>query len=147
MGGRQSGSGHRSGFTVLVDKRAEKALARLPGLDRDRIAAAIDGLGNDPLPEGCEPVRTAEKGTSRIRAGNYRMIYVLFSDEQVIIVAKIGDVQVINAHVGASGGSHATANPSGRLDAVAKGGSHVRHVGSPTLGTIDKDSSSSVKQE
>jgi len=61
--------------------------------------------------------------------------------------AKLADLQVIDAHVEASGGSHATVNPSGTLDAVAKGGSHVRYVGSPTLGTIDKDSSSSVKQE
>ena len=89
MGGRQNGSGRRSRFTVLVDKRAQKTLARLPRQDQDRVAAAIDGLANDPLPEGCEPVRTAEKGTYGIRAGNYRIVYVVLSDEHIIIVAKI----------------------------------------------------------
>jgi hypothetical protein len=38
-----------------------------------------------------------------------------------------------------------TINPSGGLDAVARGGSHVRYLGSPTLGTIDADISSSIE--
>ena len=61
--------------------------------------------------------------------------------------ATLADLQVVNASVDARGGSHATVNPSDRLDSVAKGGSHVRYLGSPTLGTIDTDSSSSFKQE
>ena len=61
--------------------------------------------------------------------------------------AKLGDLQVADANVEARGGSHATVHPSGRLDAVARGGSHVRNVGSPTLGTMDADGSSSIKQE
>jgi hypothetical protein len=61
--------------------------------------------------------------------------------------AKLADLQVVDANVDASGGSHATVNPTGTLNVDASGGSHVRYVGSPTLGTIDKDGSSSVKQE
>ena len=61
--------------------------------------------------------------------------------------AKLADLAVVDASVDASGGSHATVSPSGRLDAVAKGGSHVRYVGAPTLGTIDADGSSSVKKQ
>jgi hypothetical protein len=61
--------------------------------------------------------------------------------------AKLADLAVVDASVEARGGSHATVNPSGRLDAVAKGGSHVRYLGNPTLGTIDTDGSSSFKQE
>jgi hypothetical protein len=61
--------------------------------------------------------------------------------------AKLANLTVVDANVEAKGGSHATVNPSGRLDAVARGGSHVRYLGSPTLGTMDSDSSSSIKQE
>jgi len=61
--------------------------------------------------------------------------------------AKLAKLAVVNANVTASGGSHVTVNPSGTLDAASKGGSHVRYVGSPTLGTIDDDTSSSIKQE
>lgn len=61
--------------------------------------------------------------------------------------AKLADLVVVNAKVKASGGSHVTVKPSGKLDAVARGGSYVRYVGSPTLGTIDDDVSSTIKQE
>jgi hypothetical protein len=61
--------------------------------------------------------------------------------------AKLAGLAVVDASVEANGGSHVTVNPSGRLDAVAKGGSHVRYLGSPTLGTIDMDGSSTIKQE
>jgi hypothetical protein len=61
--------------------------------------------------------------------------------------AKLADLLVVDASVEANGGSHVTVNPSGRLDAIARGGSHVRYLGSPTLGTIDTDASSSFQQE
>jgi len=61
--------------------------------------------------------------------------------------AKLGNLAVLNAVVDAGGGSHVTVNPSGRLDAVARGGSHISYLGNPTLGTIDDDVSSSIKQE
>lgn len=61
--------------------------------------------------------------------------------------AKLGDFAVVDASVNASGGSHATVNPSGRLDAVSRGGSHVRYVGDPTLGTMNVDNSSTLKQQ
>lgn len=61
--------------------------------------------------------------------------------------AKLVDLAVVDANVNARGGSGATVRPSGRLDAVAKGGPHIRYLGSPTLGTLDADGSSSVKQD
>jgi hypothetical protein len=61
--------------------------------------------------------------------------------------AKLADLVVVDASVKANGGSHVTVNPSGRLDAKASGGSHVRYLGSPNLGTIDADVSSSIKPE
>lgn len=61
--------------------------------------------------------------------------------------AKLADLEVVNANVNASGGSHVTVNPSGTLDARASGGSQVRYVGSPTLGTMDSSGGASIKQE
>jgi hypothetical protein len=61
--------------------------------------------------------------------------------------AKLANLAVVDAYVKANGGSHVTVDPSGRLDAEASGGSHVRYLGSPTLGTIDADVSSSIKPE
>jgi hypothetical protein len=61
--------------------------------------------------------------------------------------AKLGDLAGADASVDASGGSHATVNASGTLDATASDGSHIKYVGSPTLGTIETSGGASVKQQ
>ena len=47
------------------------------------------------------------------------------------------DFPVHNAHVDLSGGSHATINIDGRLDADLSGGSRLYYIREPTLGDID----------
>jgi hypothetical protein len=61
--------------------------------------------------------------------------------------AKLGNLEVVDADVNASGGSHVTVYPSGTLDADANGGSHVKYLGSPVLGRIDDSGGSSVEKE
>ena len=89
MGGREGRAGRGSGFRIEVEKRAQKTIARLPPADRRHIVEAINALADDPLPVGCEPVVMAEKGTYRVRVGNYRIVYVLLSDERVVIIARV----------------------------------------------------------
>jgi mRNA interferase RelE/StbE len=76
-------------YRVQVEPRARKALAGLPRRDRVRIAAAIDLLAEDPRPRGCRPVRTAPKGTYRVRVGDCRIIYVVLDEEGVIVIARV----------------------------------------------------------
>lgn len=52
-----------------------------------------------------------------------------------------------NADVKASGASHVTVKPSGRLDVNASGASHVSYVGSPTLGNVETSGASSIKRK
>ena len=47
------------------------------------------------------------------------------------------DFPVHNAYVDLNGGSHATINIDGRLDADLSGGSQLYYIGEPTLGDID----------
>lgn len=61
--------------------------------------------------------------------------------------ARLADLVVVNADVDARGASHVTVSPSGKLDAVARGGSHVNYLGSPSLGTMDSDSSSHIQEQ
>jgi hypothetical protein len=56
----------------------------------------------------------------------------------------LADFPIADATVEATGASTVTVNPSGRLDAEASGASDVYYLGSPTLGTINADDSSSV---
>jgi len=55
------------------------------------------------------------------------------------------DFPVHNATVSLSGGSHANINLDGRLDADLSGGSHIRYIGDPTMGTIETSGGSTVE--
>jgi mRNA interferase RelE/StbE len=50
---------------------------------------AIKTLAEDPRPTGCRPVKVAEKGTYRVRVGDYRVIYTVLDREQVIVIARV----------------------------------------------------------
>ena len=76
-------------YRIEIERRAHQALGRLPKGARIRVMTAIDSLAEDPRPAGCAPVRAAPKGTYRIRVGDYRVIYLILDDEQVIVVARV----------------------------------------------------------
>ncbi|MCK4315404.1 MAG: type II toxin-antitoxin system RelE/ParE family toxin [Anaerolineae bacterium] len=76
-------------YQIEVRRKARKALVRLRGQDQARIEAKIDALADDPRPPGCEPVKAATRGTYRVRVGDYRVIYTVLDDEQVVVVARV----------------------------------------------------------
>jgi hypothetical protein len=54
---------------------------------------------------------------------------------------------VTNANLDVSGGTQATVNVNGRLDASASGGSQVYYLGNPTLGSITATGGSAVTKK
>lgn len=76
-------------YRIEVERRAKKALTRLPAQETKRIVFAIDGLAETPRPPGCIAVKNAPKGTYRLRVGEYRIVYVVIDKEQVIVIARI----------------------------------------------------------
>lgn len=76
-------------YRIEIERRALQALGRLPKRDRVRLLVAIDALAEAPRPATCAPVRAAPKGTYRIRVGDYRVIYLVLDDQQVIVVARV----------------------------------------------------------
>jgi len=76
-------------YQVRVGKRIRKAMRRFPLQDQARIVAVLRALADEPRPAGCQPVKRVERGTYRLRVGNYRIIYVILDDEQVITVARV----------------------------------------------------------
>ena len=55
---------------------------------RRKILAAIDALSGDPRPGGCK--KLAGQETSRIRVGDYRIIYGIHNQVLLVIVVDIG---------------------------------------------------------
>lgn len=76
-------------YEVRAGKRVRKAMARSPRQDQDRILEKLRSLAEDPRPRGCRKVRAAEPGTYRIRVGDYRVIYVVLDEEQIVIIVRV----------------------------------------------------------
>lgn len=76
-------------YRIEIERRAHKALGRLPKGARIRVITAIDSLAEDPSPRGGGPVRAASRATYRVRVGDYRVIYALLGEEEVTIVARV----------------------------------------------------------
>ena len=69
-----------------VSSRIKRELLRIPPLDRQRIAEAVQTLADDPRPPG---VKQLELSVYRLRVGDYRVIYKVFDDEGVILIGRV----------------------------------------------------------
>ena len=56
--------------------------------DRTRVVEKIYTLKDDPRPPGCEKLTGQDR--YRLRQGQFRILYVVDDDEQVVTVVKIG---------------------------------------------------------
>ena len=58
-------------------------------MDVPRIVAAAEALAGDPFPSGCVKLSGSEF-SYRIRVGDYRILYDVFSGRLLIEVIKVG---------------------------------------------------------
>jgi mRNA interferase RelE/StbE len=63
-------------------------MARLPRRDQFRILDALAAIAQDPRPPGCRAVKHAPRGTYRVRVGDFRIIYTVLDQDEVIVVAR-----------------------------------------------------------
>lgn len=75
-------------YRVLLASSAKKELLRLPDSVIARILPKIKGLALEPRPHGCKKLRDGEESW-RIRIGDYRVIYAIDDDAQVVDVSRI----------------------------------------------------------
>lgn len=78
------------GYTVSVKRSAAKALKGVPTRLRTRIVTAIDGLKEEPRPEGVKTLDSDRK-VYRLRVGSYRVIYQVRARELLVLVVHLGD--------------------------------------------------------
>ena len=79
-------------YSVVIDRAAQKILAKLDKTTRKRIAQKIDGLAKNPKPSHCKRLRgtKGDKPFYRIRAGKYRIVYTIREKEVLVLVLHIG---------------------------------------------------------
>ena len=76
-------------FRLEWKRSATKDLRRIAAADVPRIIAAVENLAIDPFPPGCTKLAGSER-SYRIRVGDYRVLYSVFSGQLVIEVIKVG---------------------------------------------------------
>jgi len=75
-------------YRIELRRRAQRALDRLPKTDFEAVVGAIKDLAQTPRPRGIEKVKTT--GLWRIRQGDYRIVYAIDDNEQIVTVVRIG---------------------------------------------------------
>ena len=75
-------------YEVFIERRAQRALAKVPEPHRDRIISAIRRLGQEPRPSGVK--KLAGREAWRIRVGSYRILYEIHDARLVVIVVEVG---------------------------------------------------------
>ena len=75
-------------FSVKIKASAAKALRVLPRADRERLAAAIDRLADEPHAGGA--LKGEFLGLRRLRVGRYRIVYEALDRELTVLVVRIG---------------------------------------------------------
>ena len=73
-------------YEILLRRRAEKQLDRVPYVDHPRIVKAMLSLGDNPRPSGC---RKLVENIYRIRVGDYRVIYKIDDERKEVVVGKV----------------------------------------------------------
>jgi len=73
-------------YEVLLRRRAEKQLDRVPYVDHPRIVQAMLALRDDPRPPGC---RKLLDDVCRIRVGVYRVIYKIDDEREEVVVGEV----------------------------------------------------------
>ena len=70
-------------------RSATKDLRRIAAADVPRVVSSAEALANDPFPPGCTKLSGSER-SYRIRVGDYRVLYDVFSGRLLIEVIKVG---------------------------------------------------------
>jgi mRNA interferase RelE/StbE len=70
-----------------VDASAERELRKLDRPIAHRILTAVSKLAADPRQHGARSLAGYPSGTTRIRVGDYRIVYVV--DDEVIVITVV----------------------------------------------------------
>jgi mRNA interferase RelE/StbE len=75
-------------FDIQWRSSTRKDIRSLPRHEVARVVAAVSQLADSPLPHGSQKLAGSER-TYRIRVGDYRVIYEVFSESHVIEIQRV----------------------------------------------------------
>lgn len=77
-------------YTIRFKNSALKELRKLPKNFSKQVAIDINGLVNNPRPNGHKKLKGNEN-LYRIRSGNYRVVYQIQDKVLIVLVVRIGN--------------------------------------------------------
>ncbi len=77
-------------FALLLERQAEKDLRDLPLPILRRVDARLLALSKEPRPRGSLKLKGKEGEGWRIRVGDYRILYTIDTDQEIIKIYHIG---------------------------------------------------------
>jgi len=77
-----------SEYTITFARSAQKEIERFSTNVVNRIFPKIEILAQNPRPHGCRKLRGFDN-LWRIRIGEYRVIYHIFDDDQVVDIVAV----------------------------------------------------------
>jgi mRNA interferase RelE/StbE len=75
-------------WEILLHRRVEKVLRRLPNNIVPRIDRAIQALSTDPRPTGCKKL-AGHDNLYRVRVGDWRISYAVEDDRLIVLVLEV----------------------------------------------------------
>jgi mRNA interferase RelE/StbE len=75
-------------YEVLIEKKAERQLARIADPEYSRIKQAISQLADTPRPPSSKKLKGRD--ALRIRVGDYRVIYQVKDKQLLVLVVEVG---------------------------------------------------------
>ena len=75
-------------FSIQWRSSTKKDIRSLPRQEVAHVVAAVAELASEPLPHGSQKLAGSER-TYRIRVGDYRVIYEVFSDSRIVEIQRV----------------------------------------------------------
>ncbi len=75
-------------YKVLIEKKVQKSLKKIPEPNYTRIKTSILKLGKNPRPTGY--IKLKDRDGYRIKQGNYRIIYDIEDKIKIVAVISVG---------------------------------------------------------
>ncbi len=75
-------------YRLLLERSAERDLARLSSKIHDRVIAAVQALASNPRPPGCRKL-VGSQNDWRIRVGDYRVVYEIMDATREVRINRV----------------------------------------------------------
>jgi mRNA interferase RelE/StbE len=77
-------------YRLLRSKNVKRQIDNLPGNIRQRVKRILKSLEADPRPPFAELLHREYAGRYKIKFGEYRIVYRVDDERQLVIVQKVG---------------------------------------------------------